>query len=87
VTKYDSTERARDEPDCEGGVGKQDRNQRVLRREEELVEDDPGDGAVEEEIVPLDGGSDQARDNNTPEIAIGNCSSCYCVPAPFLLRI
>ena len=41
ATEYDFTERARDEPDCEGGVGKQDRNQRVLRREEKLLKTIP----------------------------------------------
>ena len=34
--------------------------ERIERREEQLVEDERGGGAVEEEVVPLDGGADEA---------------------------
>jgi len=41
---------------------------RVRVREEQLGEDEAGDGAVEKEIVPLDGGADGGRDNGAAEL-------------------
>jgi hypothetical protein len=43
-------------------------DQRVGLREEEFGEDEAGDGAVEEEIVPLDRGADRAGDDGAGEL-------------------
>ena len=40
----------------------------VRAREEQLREDEPGNGAVQKEVVPLDRGSDRARDDRAPEL-------------------
>src|SRR5258705_7603440 len=40
----------------------------VRVREEQFGEDEAGDGAVEKEIVPLDGGTDGGRDNGAAEL-------------------
>ena len=65
-----AAERTGEKADREGGVGEQDRDQRILGREIQLVEDDAGDGAIKEEVVPLDGGADQAGGDDAPQIAI-----------------
>ena len=49
-------ERPRDETDSEGGVGRQNRDQRVLCMEKQLIEDNSRDCPT---VVPLDGGSDK----------------------------
>jgi hypothetical protein len=48
------------------GLERSDPGVRV--REEQFGEDEAGDGAVEKEIVPLDGGADGGRDNGTAEL-------------------
>src|SRR4029079_713276 len=66
VTENESADRTRDKADREGGVGKQDRNQRILHREEQLVEHDAGYGAVQKEVVPFDGRTDHAGGDDAP---------------------
>jgi hypothetical protein len=44
-------------------------DQGVRIREKQFREHQPGDGAVEQEIVPLDGGTDRACDQRTPQLA------------------
>ena len=59
VAEDQPAQRTRDEADREGGVGQHGRHQRVVRGEVQFVEHDAGDDAVQEEVVPLDGGADQ----------------------------
>src|SRR5207247_6171157 len=53
-------------------------DQRSRFREEQLGEDEASDGAVEEEIIPLDSCADRARDDRPPQLhavlAIGEWS-------------
>ena len=49
-----------DEADGEGGERQQRSHQRALIGEEGVVEDQAGRGRVQEEVVPLDGGADEA---------------------------
>src|SRR6266487_2374566 len=44
-------------------------DERVGSREIQPGKDKTGDGAVEEEVVPLDGGADRARDNGAPQLS------------------
>ena len=52
------------EPDREGAEGRELRRRSVEAVEEELVEDETGGGAVEEEVVPLDGGAHRRGDGD-----------------------
>jgi hypothetical protein len=63
VTKDCCADRARDKTHEIDGERFQDADQRVGFREEQLGEDEAGDDAVEEEVVPFDGGADRAGDN------------------------
>ncbi len=69
MAEDDAAERPRDEADGVGGEGEQGADQRVERGEEQLVEDEGGGGAVEEEVVPLDGGADQAGEDDAAKTA------------------
>jgi hypothetical protein len=60
VAKDQPTQRTRDEADSVGGECEQGADQRLESRKEELVEDKCGGGAVDEEVVPLQRGADQA---------------------------
>src|SRR5580693_2162341 len=65
MTENRSTDRPRDEADCIDGEGLQCADPRIGVREEQLGEDEPRYGAVEEEIVPLDRSADR-RGNDRP---------------------
>jgi len=62
-------ERARDEADREDRERFEHADQRIGFREEQLAEDEPGDDAVEQKVVPLDGGTDRARDDGAAQLA------------------
>ena len=64
VTEDQSPDRAGEEPDGEGAERRELRGRPVEAVEEELVEDEARGGAVEEEVVPLDGGSDGRGDRH-----------------------
>jgi hypothetical protein len=66
VTEDDPAERPGGEPDPVGGQGQEGARGRVGLGEEELVEHQGGGGPVEEEVVPLDGGADEARRHHLP---------------------
>src|SRR4051812_4476263 len=70
MPEHDAAERARHEADREGRVGEERRDDRVVDGEEELVEHDPGDDAVEEEVVPLDRRPDDARGDDAPHAVL-----------------
>ena len=60
VAEHDAAERPGEEPDGVGGERGHRPGDRVDGREEQAVEDEGGGGAVQEEVVPLDGGADEA---------------------------
>ena len=61
-------DRARDEADGIDGEGLERADPGVGVREEQLGEDEAGDGAVEEEIVPLDRGADGGGDDGAAKL-------------------
>ncbi|MEY9739305.1 hypothetical protein ABH985_007094 [Bradyrhizobium ottawaense] len=61
VPEHDAAERARDEAERIGRERQQRPHHGIEGRKEQLVEDQRRGGAVEEEVVPLDGRADQAR--------------------------
>ena len=60
VAEYEPADGPDDEPDGERREGQQRPHERTLVREERVVEDEACSGGVEEEVVPLDGGADEA---------------------------
>ena len=64
VAEDHAAERPGDEPDGVGGEGQQGADQRLEAGEEQLVEDQRGGGAVDEEVVPLQRRADQAGDDD-----------------------
>src|ERR1041385_4775799 len=76
MAEQNSTDRTRDESDGERRVGEQDADERILIRKEQLVEHEPGDDAVQKEIVPLDDAADRARERNALDFP-GVRSSAY----------
>ena len=64
VAEDDAAEGAGDEAHGVGREGQQGAHQRLEAGEEELVEDQRGGGAVDEEVVPLQRRPDQARDDD-----------------------
>ena len=69
MAEDERADRARDEADEIDAEGAERRRQRVLVREEQLAEDEAGHRAVEEKIVPLDGGAYRRRDDGATELA------------------
>ena len=67
VADDDAADRPRDEPDGVGAEGGQRAHQRVEGGEEQAVEDQRRRRAVEEEVVPLDRGADEAGDGDEPD--------------------
>jgi hypothetical protein len=67
VTEDDPPERPGREADPVGGQGQQGARGRLGLGEEQLVEHQGGGGAVEEEVLPLDGGADEARRHHLPD--------------------
>jgi len=60
VAEDDPAERARREADAEGRERREGADRRVDLREEQVAEDQRRGGPVQEEVVPLDGGADEA---------------------------
>ena len=60
--------RPRDEAHGIDGKGLERADPGVRVREEQFGEDEAGDGAVEKEIVPLDGGADGGRNHGAAEL-------------------
>jgi hypothetical protein len=58
MTEYRGADRAPDEADEIGAERRQRRRQGIFVGKIELAEDQPGSGAVEEKVVPLDRGAD-----------------------------
>src|SRR4029079_6496511 len=69
MAEHEAADRPDDESDGECCDRTQHSDQRTLIREERMVEDEACRGRVQEEVVPLDGGSDEAGRHggwNTP---------------------
>jgi hypothetical protein len=64
VTEERAAERAEQEADAEGGERGERADGRVGVGEEQVAEDERGGSAVEEEVVPLDGGADEGREGH-----------------------
>src|SRR6266581_1883977 len=64
VAEDDPRDRTRDEADQRRPEREHGADQRIERGEEQLVEDQRGEGVVEKEVIPLDGGADGARQRN-----------------------
>ena len=67
VSDDDAADRPREEAHGVGAEGGERAHQRVERGEEQAVEDECGRRAVEEEVVPLDRGTDEARHGDEPD--------------------
>jgi hypothetical protein len=88
VAEDDAAERPRGEADPVGGQREQRPRGRLGIGEEELVEDERGGRAVEEEVVPLDGGADEAGRHDLPNrpLAFRLLGRCHCLPTLLLVR-
>ena len=71
----DAADRAGDEADGVGAERRERARQRIERREEQLVEDQRRGGPVEKEVVPLDGGADQARERDESDRTLVGAST------------
>ena len=60
--------RAGNKADCVNAEGLQSTDQRIGRREVQLRKDQPGDGAVQKEIIPLDRRADRAGDHRPAQL-------------------
>jgi hypothetical protein len=68
VAKNRGADRPGNEAYVEDDVGLQGPDQWIRIREKQFREDQPGDGAVEQEVVPLDRGADRAGDQCSPQL-------------------
>ena len=68
MAEYRGPDRSRGEADEIGPEGEKRRRQRVLVGEKQLAEDEPGRGAVEEKVVPLDCRADRRRDDGFAQL-------------------
>ena len=64
------THRARDEAHCINREGLERPHRGIRIREEQLRENEAGDGAVEKEIVPLDRGADGGRNDCAAQLRL-----------------
>src|SRR3954452_9739254 len=92
------SDRARDEAAGLDAEGLQRSDPRVRMREKQLGENQAGDGAIQEEIVPLDRGPDSGRDNGAAkldlmlgwgeasEVAVDGCHAQFLLRKPFIRR-
>ena len=68
MAEHQPADRPGDEAERIGGERQHGAGQRVGLGEEQLVEHQRRGGAVEEEVVPLDGGADQAGDDHPAQV-------------------
>ena len=72
MTEQHAAERPRHESDGERRIRQKGRNQWIGGREIQLVEHDPRNDAVKEEVIPLDGGSEQAGNDHPAQVCVLN---------------
>lgn len=65
-----SPDRPRDEADRIDGEGLQRADPGIGMRKEQFCENQAGDGAVEEEVIPLDRGPDRGGDHRTTHLQL-----------------
>src|SRR5262249_7329291 len=70
VSEDQAAHRPCDEADGERREGEQGAGGRFAAWEEQLRKHDSGRRAVQEEVVPLDGGPDQARQDDGPQLGL-----------------
>jgi hypothetical protein len=70
MAEYRRADRSSDEADEKHPKRLENADQRRRFRKEELTEDQAGDGAVQQEIVPLDRGSDRAGQQRATQLAV-----------------
>ena len=73
VTEDCRADRTGDKADVENYVSLQRPHQRIRIRKKQLCKDQPSDGAVEQEIIPFDRGSDRAGDQGSPQLPAVLC--------------
>jgi len=82
MTEDRGADRPPDEADEIGAERRQRRRQGILVGKIKLAEDQPGGGAVEEEIIPFDRGADGGCDDCLAQlrtvIGFGQCPLCNC---------
>ena len=71
VAEDDPRDRTRDEANQRRPEREHGADQRIERGEEQLVEDQRGEGVVQKEVIPLDGGADGARQRNLANLRFG----------------
>jgi hypothetical protein len=69
VTDDDSSERPCDKTHGIGGQGRKPSDKRIKCGKEDLVEDQRCGGSIEEEVVPLNRGANEARQTNETDRA------------------
>jgi hypothetical protein len=81
MAEDEGTDRSADEADEEDAEGFQHPDDGIRLREEQLAEHQRRDGAVEQEVVSLDGGADGAGDNGAtklrPVFGFGKPARCH----------
>ena len=75
VTEDDAAQRARGEADGERAERRERADQRLGVREEQLVEDERGGCPVEEEVVPLDRGADEAGRDDLAQVRLSSTAA------------
>ena len=70
VAEDDAAEGARHEAERVGAERQHGRGGRLALREEQRAEDERRGRAVEEEVVPLDGGADQGREDDLDDVGL-----------------
>jgi hypothetical protein len=76
VPEDHAAERARDEPDGERAERREGAGERGRAGEELAAEHDHRGQRVDEEVVPLDGGADEAGERHPPHIGRGGGLGC-----------
>ena len=72
MAEHEAADRPDDESDGKCRERQQRAGKRTLIREERMVEDEACRGRVQEEVVPLDGGSDEAGQQGGANPRIGS---------------
>ena len=68
MTKNNGAQRPGEKADGKHAVGKQRGDKRVAFREVQFVKHHSGNGAVQEKVVPLDGGTKQTGNRNASQV-------------------
>ena len=72
VAENHASQRTGHKPHRERGEGKHGPDARVKVREKELIEEQPGDHSVEEEVIPFDDGPEDGGNDDAAEVFLLN---------------